>query len=68
MSVIRKPIMVVGLIGALFIYYFQYKYFFTIFSWRHFFACGVLSVGSTLAALITAHFCSLTHSQDSTVQ
>ena len=63
MEIIRKPIIVVGLIGALFIYYFQYKNFFSIFSWKHFFACSVLAVGSSLAAVITSHMSGLTGTQ-----
>jgi len=60
---IRKPFIVVGIIGALFVYYFMYKNFFTIFSWRHAFACGILAMGSTFAAGITAFFAGLSWPQ-----
>jgi hypothetical protein len=45
--------------GAILIYYFQYRNFFHIFSWRHTLACWTLSLGGGLAGGITAYFLGL---------
>jgi predicted Na+-dependent transporter len=52
MKSIRKPIIVVGLIGCIIIYYFQYAHFFQFFSFSDVLACGLFSFASfSLAAL-----------------
>ena len=56
---IRKPIIVLGLLGAILVYYFQYRNFFHIFSWRHTLACWTLSLGGGLAGGLTAYFLGL---------
>ena len=62
-DLVRKPFIVVGLLGSLIIYYFQYKNFFIIFTWKHILACSVLTAASSLAAVLTAHLSRLSRAQ-----
>jgi hypothetical protein len=56
LALIRKPVIVVGLLAAILIFYFQYRHFFHIFSWRHTLASWTLSLAGGLAGGLTAHF------------
>ena len=56
LALIRKPVIVAGLLAAILIFYFQYRHFFHIFSWRHTLASWTLSLAGGLAGGLTAHF------------
>jgi hypothetical protein len=47
---------VAGLLAAILVFYFQYRNFLHIFTWRHTLACWALSLGCGLAGGLTAYF------------
>jgi predicted Na+-dependent transporter len=63
MQWIRRPVLVVGMLLYIGIYYYQYNNFLDIFSTSHLAACASLALGSALLSCITALFCNLNTSQ-----
>ena len=63
MQWIRRPVLIVGMLLYIGIYYYQYKNFLDIFSTSHLAACASLALGSAFLSCITAFFCNLNTSQ-----
>ena len=55
----RKPVIVIGLLGMVVIFYFQYRHFFKFLSFNHIMASALLAVSSFILSGFSAYLCKL---------
>ena len=56
---VRKPVIVIGLLGMVVIFYFQYRHFFKLLSNSHIMASALLAVSSFVLSGFSAYLCKL---------
>ena len=56
---VRKPVIVIGLLGMVVIFYFQYRHFFKFLSSNHIMASALLAVSSFILSGFSAYLCKL---------
>jgi len=59
MEQVRKPVIVIGLLGMVVIFYFQYRHFFKFLSSNHIMASALLAVSSFILSGFSAYLCKL---------